>query len=99
MVQLRSKVKQALVRMLEDMNPQQLRETADFVLFLKTRSRIDPAQAYFWTAKWQAMERKIQRDKRHGRVIGDGSAESLLRLLKACRSACWPTTFAILHCK
>jgi hypothetical protein len=71
------------MRLLEDMNAQQLRETAHFVLFLKTRSRIDPSQAYFWTAKWQAMERRAQTDKRKGRVLGNGNAESLLRALKA----------------
>ncbi|MBI3323595.1 MAG: hypothetical protein HYZ95_03920 [Candidatus Omnitrophica bacterium] len=83
MVQFRSKVRQALLRLLEDMNAQELRETADFVLFLKTRSRIDPGQAYFWTAKWQAMERQAQADKRKGRILGAGNIESLLRALKA----------------
>ncbi len=83
MVKLRAKFERALVRMLKEMNAQELRETADFALFIKTRSHIDPAQTYFWTEKWQAMEQKIQRDKLHGRVIGSGSVESLLQALRA----------------
>ena len=83
MVQLRKKVEKALIRILKEMNVQELRETADFALFLKTRSRIDPAQAYFWTRRWQAMEQRVQLDKLRGRILGNGSVESLLRALKA----------------
>ena len=83
MVQLRKKVERALIHMLREMSTQELRETADFALFLKTRSRIDPSQAYFWTKKWQIMERRIEEDKSRGRVLGDGSIESLLQALKA----------------
>ena len=64
------------------MNAQELRETADFALFLKTRSRIDPSQAYFWTKEWQTMERRIQKDKLRGHVLGDGTVGSLLQALK-----------------
>lgn len=83
MVKLRAKVERALIQMLKEMNAQELRETADFALFLKTRSKIDPAQAYFWTTQWQAMEQRIQKDKRLGRIWGKGSVESLLHALKA----------------
>jgi len=34
-----------------------LREVLDFVCFIKAKDVIDPAQAYFWTRKWQRMEK------------------------------------------
>ncbi len=82
MVQIRKKFERALIRMLKEMNVQELRETADFALFLKTRSRIDPTQAYFWTKRWQTMEQRVQQDKMRGRVLGDGTVHSLLQALK-----------------
>lgn len=83
MVQLRSKFKRVMIRLLDEMNAQELRETADFALFLKTRARIDPSQAYFWTNRWQAMEQRVQQDKLRRRLLGNGSIDSLLRALKA----------------
>lgn len=83
MVQLRSKVRRALIRLLDEMNSRELRETAHFALFLKTRSRADPTQAYFWTPRWQAMERRVHRDKERGRLLGNGTVDSFLRALKA----------------
>ena len=47
-----------------------------------TRTRIDPSQAYFWTNRWQAMEQRVQQDKRSGRILGDGSIDFLLHALK-----------------
>ncbi len=49
---------------------------------LRTRSRIDPSQAFFWTTRWQAMEQRVEQDKRRGRILGQGSVESLLHTLK-----------------
>ena len=83
MVQLRSKIKRALIHLLNEMNSRELRETATYALFLKTRSCADPAQAYFWTAKWQALERRVHQDQQRGRLLGDGTVGSLLRALKA----------------
>ncbi|MBI4679579.1 MAG: hypothetical protein HY748_18555 [Elusimicrobia bacterium] len=58
-----------------------LREVLDFVRFLRLRRSIDPDQAYFWTRKWQSKERAVERDKRHGRIIGDGTVRGLARAL------------------
>ena len=60
----------------------QLRELRSYVYFLKSRRAIDSAQLYFWTRRWQAWEREAERDKRHGRVIGDGSLSGLFIALK-----------------
>jgi len=83
MVQFRAKAERVLMRLLKEMNAQELRETVDFALFLKSRSCFDPSQAYFWTKRWQAMEGRVQRDKRANRILGEGSVQSLLRVLKA----------------
>ncbi len=80
---VRKKIERLLIQTLKELNAQELRETADFVSFLKTRSRIDPSQAYFWTSQWQAMEQHIQHDKRRGHTLGKGDPESLLRALKS----------------
>ena len=83
MVQMRAKIQRTVTALLKELSLQELRETADFALFLRTRSRIDPTQSYFWSRQWQAKERRIQRDKRLGRLLGDGTVASLLRTLKS----------------
>ena len=62
---------------IKSLPPVCMREVLDFVRFLHLRRSIDPGQAYFWTRKWQAKERTIERDKRRGRVIGDGTVRGL----------------------
>lgn len=61
--------------------PSQLRETLDFVRFLQLRHSIEPDQTYFWTRKWQRLEKRVERDKKKGRVIGDGSVNGLTKAL------------------
>lgn len=75
------KLKKVVVTSVRSLPLSQLREVLDFVLFLKTRSKIDPAQAYFWTKKWQSLERSAERDKKLGRIVGDGAVENLLKSL------------------
>jgi len=58
-----------------------LQETLDFMRFLRLRGSIEPDQTYFWTKKWQAMEKAAERDKKRGRVTGDGSVNGLLKAL------------------
>ena len=53
----------------------------DFTYFIKVKDAIDPSQAYFWTRKWQEMEREVDRDKERGDIIGDGSVSDLLEEL------------------
>ena len=62
---------------IKSLPPGYMREVLDFVQFLRLRRSIDPGQAYFWTRKWQAKERAVERDKRRGRVIGDGTVRGL----------------------
>ena len=58
------------------------REVLSYIYFLKAQATIDPSQFYFWTRRWQQMERQAEADKRAGRMVGDGTLPGLLRALK-----------------
>ena len=70
-----------VVSEVKQLPPNELRETLDFVRFLRLRHSIEPDQAYFWTKKWQAMERAVEKDKKSGRILGDGSMKGLAKAL------------------
>jgi len=78
-----SKYKKEILQEIHGLPPGKLKEVLDFVCFIKARETIDPAQSYFWTQKWQAMEQDVEKDKKAGRIIGDGSVKDLLHELKA----------------
>jgi hypothetical protein len=78
-----SKYKKEILQEIHGLPPGKLKEVLDFVCFIKAREAIDPAQSYFWTQKWQAMEQDVEKDKKAGRIIGDGSVKDLLHELKA----------------
>lgn len=75
--------KNELLQEIEGLPSRKLKEILDFVCFLKAREAIDPSQSYFWTQKWQEMERKANKDKLAGKVIGDGTLPGLLNELNA----------------
>jgi hypothetical protein len=72
-----------LLKEIEGLPSDKIKEVLDFVCFIKARESIDPMQAYFWTKKWQDMEKEADTDKKSGRVIGDGSVDDLLEKLKS----------------
>ncbi len=74
--------KEELLREIERLPSKKIKEVLDFVCFIKAKEAIDPTQTYFWTKKWQDMEREADMDKKSGNVIGDGTAEDLLQKLK-----------------
>ncbi|MEW6095053.1 MAG: hypothetical protein AB1567_00810 [bacterium] len=59
-----------------------VKEILDFTCFIKAKEAIDPTQAYFWSKKWQEMEKEADEDREAGRIIGDGTTEGLLKDLK-----------------
>ncbi len=79
---LNMQYKKDLLREIKGLPPEKLREVLDFVCFIKAKDVIDPAQAYFWTRKWQRMEKEADKDKEEGNIIGNGTAEGLLKELK-----------------
>ena len=74
--------KKDLLREIEGLPSEEIKEVLDFICFIKAKKVIDPAQTYFWSKKWQEMEREVDEDKKAGDIIGDGSVEGLLRNLK-----------------
>ena len=76
------KIKREIFDELENLQADGLKEVLDFVCFIKVKKAIDPSQAYFWTKKWQMLEREAEEDKKAGRIVGNGTIEGLLKALK-----------------
>jgi len=74
--------KEELLRQIEGLPPEKIKEILDFTYFISAKDAIDPSQAFFWTKKWQAMEAEADQDKEKGNILGDGSVEGLLRELR-----------------
>ena len=73
-----SEYKEELLSEIKGLPAAKIKEVLDFVCFIKAKETIDPAQSYFWTKKSQKREREVEKDKKTGKVIGDGSVEDLL---------------------
>jgi hypothetical protein len=73
--------KEELLRQIESLSADKIKEVLDFAYFISAKDAIDPSQAYFWTKKWQAMEAEADQDKEKGDVLGDGTVNGLLREL------------------
>jgi hypothetical protein len=74
--------KKELMRQIECLPADKIKEVLDFAYFISAKDAIDPSQAYFWTKKWQAMEAEAEQDKEKGNVLGDGTVDGLLHELK-----------------
>jgi AbrB family looped-hinge helix DNA binding protein len=57
-------------------------EVVEDGVMLRPRKLVDPAQAYFWTRRWQRGERDAQRDIASGRVRRFSSVEEAMAALK-----------------
>jgi hypothetical protein len=79
---LSSEYKEELLREIEGLSAEKIKEILDFTYFIKAKDAIDPSQAYFWTRKWQEMEADADEDKDAGNIIGDGTINGLLDELK-----------------
>ncbi len=73
--------KEELMRQIEGLSADKIKEVLDFAYFIGAKDAIDPSQAYFWTKRWQTMEAEADQDKEKGKVLGDGTVEGLLREL------------------
>lgn len=65
--------KKELIDEIKGLPEEKTKEVREFVCFLKYRdvlSKIDSTQAYFWTPKWQEMEKEAEEDIKAGRVYG-----------------------------
>lgn len=73
-----SQYKEDLLSEIEGLPVEKLKQIIDFVCFIKAQDAINPSQSYFWTRKWQKVEKEADKDKETGKIIGDGSLNSLL---------------------
>ncbi|PKN04353.1 MAG: hypothetical protein CVU74_07330 [Deltaproteobacteria bacterium HGW-Deltaproteobacteria-9] len=78
-----SNYKKDILQEIDGMPSGKLKEVLNFVYFIKTKEVIDPTQSYFWTRKWQKGEEEADKDKKSGRVVGDGSVKDLVRALRS----------------
>ena len=56
---------------IKDLPDEKTKEVLEFVCFIKHReilSKIDTTQAYFWTHKWQELEKKADEDIKAERI-------------------------------
>ncbi|MFQ5456639.1 MAG: hypothetical protein ACE5EA_10660 [Nitrospirota bacterium] len=74
--------KKELLMEVEGLPSEKIKEIIDFVCFIKAKEVIDPTQSYFWTKKWQDMEKEADMDKEKENVIGDGTVKDLLKKIK-----------------
>ena len=74
-----------LLKEIEELSSEKIKEVLDFVCFIKAKEVIDPSQAYFWTNHWQQMEKEVEADKSAGNIIGNGTVGNLLKELKRRR--------------
>jgi hypothetical protein len=77
-----SEYKEELLRQIEDLPAEKVKEILDFACFIRAKDAIDPSQAYFWTTRWQKMEAEADKDKESGNTIGNGTIEGLLHELR-----------------
>jgi hypothetical protein len=77
-----TEIREELLREIEGLSTEKIKEILDFTYFIKAKDAIDPSQAYFWTSTWQKMEKEAEKDKNEGRTVGNGTVENLLSELK-----------------
>jgi len=70
-----------LTRVLGRLTASEKNLVVQFALFLRARTLPDPEQQYFWTEGWQSKERDAGKDKKSGRVLGNGSVDDLISSL------------------
>lgn len=62
--------RQEIIDEVQKLPREQAKEVRDFIFFLKNKKifeKIDPDQLYFWTPRWQEMEKAADEDKKAGR--------------------------------
>ncbi len=72
--------KDEIRREIDDLTSEKAREVLEFICFIKHKKaleKIDPTQLYFYTPKWQEMEKQAEEDMRAGRVSEAYSTEDM----------------------
>lgn len=60
--------KQELLREIKSLPSNLAKDVLNFVVFVKYKNIINPGQSYFWTRKWQKLEKEAEKDIKEGRI-------------------------------
>jgi len=77
-----SKLLKTIVDELKEFKQVDLKEVLDYIYYTKAKESIDPSQIYFWTKKWQQWEMEAEKDKKAGKIIGNGTIKDLVSKLR-----------------
>jgi len=75
------RLKREIHKRVEKSGTLELRSIHRYIRLIQHKGPIDLEQVYFWTRGWQKLERRADQAKARGHVIGDGTAEGLIRSL------------------
>ena len=80
---IKTKLTEEIMEEIEGLPKEKLKEILGLVSYIKAKEAIDPTQTYFWTKGWQKMEAEAEKDNKARKIIGNGTANGLLRELKS----------------
>lgn len=60
--------KQELLREIKSLPSNLAKDVLNFVVFVKYKNVIDSDQSYFWTKKWQRLEKEAEKDIKERRI-------------------------------
>ena len=79
-------LKNEIIRKMQQLPVKDIKELKDYVVFLELKNllpQIDSSQAYFWSKKWQKIEKTAETGIRHGKFSPTfSSVKDLLKHLK-----------------
>ena len=74
---MKTAFKQELMNEIKTLPSNLTEDVLNFVCFVKLRNAIDPKQSYFWTKKWQSLEKEADEDIKKGRLNTYSSVKEL----------------------
>ncbi len=80
MPQIKINYKDEILKELSDISAEKAKQVLEFLCFIKHKEaldRIDPTQLYFFTPKWQRLEKEAEADLCAGRVSKTYSASEM----------------------
>lgn len=60
--------KQELLREVKSLPSSLTKDVLSYVVFVKYKNIVDTGQSYFWTKKWQKLEKEAEKDIKEGKV-------------------------------
>ena len=72
---MKAAAKQELLREVKNLPSNLAKDVLSYVVFVKYKNIIDTKQSYFWTKKWQKMEKEAEKDIKEGRACKNNSVK------------------------